>query len=274
VQATTRPFGIGRPNPGDQQFGRARIAVGGAPLSDVTIVLGAGAAMSGKIVFEGDSAQRPNFQQFSVGFGPPPSGMGCQSQGGSINPDGTFRVEGVVGTCTVRVMGNLGRWNVKSITQGDADLRERLLTFDPGQQLRDVQVVLTDKRTELVLTVNDERGRPTREYVAIAFSTDKARWTEMSPYVRLLVPGPPPPARPATPLRGSVDLQPPPVAERRDMIIGAPPGEYYVVAVSDIAGDDTRDPAVLERLAAGAERVTLSYERSPVDVTIRRIDLR
>jgi hypothetical protein len=126
----------------------------------------------------------------------------------------------------------------------------------------------------LVLTVNDERGRPTREYVAIAFSTDKARWTEMSPYIRLLVPGPPPPAGPATPLRGTVDVRTPPVPERRDVIAAAPPGEYYVVAVGDIAGDDTRDPAVLERLAAGAERVTLSYEQSPVEVTLRRVELR
>jgi hypothetical protein len=47
-----------------------------------------------------------------------------------------------------------------------------------------------------------------------------------------------------------------------------------VVAVTDIASEDWRDPAVLERLSAGATRVTISYDRSPVDVTLRRIDPR
>jgi hypothetical protein len=190
------------------------------------------------------------------------------------NADGTFRLEGIVGTCIVRVVGNLGRWSVKSIAQGDTDLRDRVLSFDPNQQLRDVQVVLTDKRTELNLKVNDEHGQPTREYVALAFSTDKTKWNDLSPYVRFLAPGPQRTSEPAVPLRGSVDLRAAPVSERRDTIIGAPPGEHYVVAVTDLAFDDTRDPAVLEKLSAGATRVTLSSERSPVDVTLRRIDLR
>jgi hypothetical protein len=270
---STRMGVMGPPAPGDQQFGRARISVGSAPVTDVSIVLGPGGVMSGKILLEGDT-QPPNFQQINVGFGPPPTGIGCRTDAGSINADGTFRLHGIVGTCIVRMMGNLGRWSVKAIIQGDADLRDRVLTFDPGQQLRDVQVVLTDKRTELNLKVSDEHSRPTREYVAIAFSTDKTRWNEMSPYIRIFVPRPPSQSQPAVPLRGSADLRPPPTSEQRDMIVGAPPGEYYVVAVNDIAADDTRDPAVLERLATAAVRVTLSHERTPIEVSLRRIDLR
>jgi Carboxypeptidase regulatory-like domain len=273
VQAT-RPGVLGRSGPEDQQYGRARISVGSAPISDVTVVLGQGASMTGKAVFEGDSPLPPNPQQISIALGPPPAGIACQFQGAPINPDGTFRVQGVVGTCVVRVMGNLGRWSVKSITQGDADLRDRVLTFEPGQQLRGVQVVFTDKQTALNVTVNDNRGQPTRDYVAIAFSTDKTKWNEMSPYVRLLIPGPQRGSEPTTPLRGSVDVRAAPTSERRDSIVNIPPGDYYVVAVSDIAADDSRDPAVLERLAAGATRLTVSYERSPVEVTLRRTDLR
>jgi hypothetical protein len=270
VQAM-RPGVIGRPNPGDQQFGRLRISVGSAPLSDLAIVLGPGATMSGTLVFEGDSPPPPNPEQIVVGVSPPPFGGSCQSDRGSVT-DGAFRVQGIVGTCMVRVMGNLGRWNVKSITQGDSDLMDRPVTFDPGRQLRNVRVVLTDKRTLLALNVVDDRGQVTREFVGLVFSTDKTKWSDQSEryvhvYVPYLVVD-----RAAAPPRGSADLRPAP-AEQRDRISGLPPGDYYAVALTDIAPDDTHDPAILERLAAVATRVSLT-DRAPAEVSLRRIEPR
>ena len=270
---STRAGVIGRPGPDDQQFGRLRISVGGAPLSDLTIVLGSGATMSGKLVFDGDSPLPPNPEQIMVGVGPPPFGSMCQSDRGTAGADGSFRVQGIVGTCIVRVTGNMGRWNVKSVTQGDADLMDRPVTFDPGQQLRNVQVVLTDKRTELALNVVDDRGVATREYVAIVFSADKTKWNDMSRYLRLYVPQPPASTPPAAPFRGTTDLRLAPL-ERRDLVAGLPPGEYYVVVLTDIAPDDARDPSMLERLAAGATRVSLTTDRAPVDITVRRVEPR
>jgi len=201
------------------------------------------------------------------------NGNQCQSaRVGALAPDGTFRVAGIVGTCMIRVMGNMGRWTIKSVTHGDTDLADRPIAFEPGQQLRNVQIVLTDKRTELALNVVDERGQATREYVAIAFATDRTKWEEpFSRYVRSYVP-PVAPARSAAPPRGSPDLRAP--TERRDVIIGLPPGDYYVVALTDIAPDDARDPTVLERLAAGATRASLTTDRGPQDVRLHRVELR
>jgi hypothetical protein len=272
VQAM-RPGVIGRPNPGDQQFGRLRISVGSAPLSDLTIVLGPGATMSGTLVFEGDSPPPPNPEQIIVGVSPPPpSGGSCQSDRGSV-AGGAFRVQGIVGTCLVRVMGNLGRWNVKSITQGDSDLMDRPVTFDPGQQLRNVRIVLTDKRTLLTLNVVDDGGRATREYVGLVFSTDKTKWSDLSGrYLQVYVPYLTVMDRPGAPLRGSADVRPAPT-EQRDRISGLPPGDYYAVALTDIASDDTHDPAILERLAAVATRVSLT-DRAPAEVSLRRTEPR
>ena len=56
------------------------------------------------------------------------------------------------------------------------------------------------------------------------------------------------------------------------MFIGVPPGDYYVIAVDDISLEETRDPAVLDRLAASARRVTLTDE-SPLEVSLRRFTL-
>src|SRR5262245_24372106 len=234
-----RPGVFGRPGAEDQQFGRLRISVGGAPLSDLTIVLGPGATMSGTVSFEGDGPLPSNAEQIMVGVGPLPFGSTCQSDRGSGLTDGNFRVQGVVGTCIVRVMGNLGRWNVKSISQGESDLMDRPVTFDPGRQLRNVHIVLTDKRTELALHVTDDHGLATHEYVGIVFSTDKTKWTDLSRYVRVYVPQPPGIARLEAPMPASADLRPAP-GERRDLIAGMPPGEYYAVAVTDLAPDDAR----------------------------------
>jgi hypothetical protein len=272
VQAM-RPGVAGRPGPDDQQFGRLHVSVGSAPISDLTIALGPGATVSGKLVFDGDGPLPPNVELITVGMGSLGNNSPCQSaRPGALASDGTFRAQGIVGTCVVRVMGNLGRWSVKSITQGDVDLRDRPVTFEPGQHLRNVQVVLTDKPTQLVLNVVDERGLATREYVAIAFTTDKAKWEDNSRDVRVYVP-PTVQARPAAPSRASAELRAAP-AERRDTIIGLPPGDYYVVALADIAAEDSRDPGILERLAAGATRVSLTMDHGPQDVRLRRVELR
>lgn len=58
----------------------------------------------------------------------------------------------------------------------------------PGQRFSDVQVVFTDRRTELTLGIAGEDGQPTRDYVAIVFSTDKERWSQPFRFLRTYVP--------------------------------------------------------------------------------------
>ena len=91
--------------------------------------------------------------------------------------DLTFGVDGLIGTCRARVIGASGAWMVKAVKSGTVDLLDTPITFENGQQLRDIEVILTDKRTELTLQVSDDSGRPTREYVALVFSVDRERWT-------------------------------------------------------------------------------------------------
>jgi hypothetical protein len=50
------------------------------------------------------------------------------------------------------------------------------------------------------------------------------------------------------------------------------PGDYYAVAVDDMEVEDSRDPAVLERLASSGVRVTVS-EGVSQDVPLRRLKM-
>jgi hypothetical protein len=59
---------------------------------------------------------------------------------------------------------------------------------------------------------------------------------------------------------------PPPSS--REMIAGLTPGDYYAIALDDIDADAARDPAVLERLASSASRVTVS--EGPTDLILIR----
>jgi hypothetical protein len=278
----TRPGVSGSWGPDDMHVGRLHISVNGEPLSGLTIVVGPGAMMSGTLVFDGDGPPPPNLDQIMIALGSLPSGSYCQSGRATSGPDSTFRVQGIVGTCVARLQGNTGRWTLKSLEQGDVDLMDRPITFEPGQRLRDVQAVLTDRRTELTLHVVDDRGLATRDYVAIIFSTDQTKWTEGSRYIRTYAPPSLPPvvsparmaprATAAGRRNGSATVTLPP-PDGREFVTGLPPGDYYIVALVDVAAEDSRDPKFIERLAAGARRVSLT-DRSPLDVTLTRVEPR
>jgi len=254
-------------------------------VSGLMIQLGPGATLSGRILFEGTSAlpsspSNPGQMQLVTGS---PDAPTCRTGRAELAPDFTFTVDGVFGTCTVRLNGPFGHWSVKSIVYRGNDLLDQPVTFGTGQRLRDIQVTLTDKRTEVTMQVADERGQPTREYVGLLFSVDKARWTVGSRYIRPLVPRPDPPAGSVgaagapsagfsaggvTSTPGSSGGPPP----RPDTIAGLPPGEYFAVAVDDLDSELMRDGDVLERLSRGARRVTLS-EDAKIDVSLRRVKL-
>jgi hypothetical protein len=235
------------------QHGGARVAVGGDLF--VTIVLGGGASASGRVIFDGTSPLPPladnRHPRPGISFSPA-DGM-CRMGRVFFGADLTFSVDGLIGTCTARVTGASGAWVVKAARYGNVDLLDAPITFEPGQQLRDIEVILTDKKTELAFQVSDESGRPTRDYVALVFSVDRQRWTAGSRYLRTYV----------APAEDTIGIG------ERDTIDGLPAGDYYVVAVPDIETDAVREPGdILEALAHRATRVTLADD-SKVNVSLR-----
>ncbi len=260
-----RPGVIGPLRPDDELFGLLRVSATGAPISDLTIQLAPGAVMSGRIVFDGQSPPPDDPQSVRISLGTTtPNGM-CQPGRSEVSPDWTFRIEGAIGTCSLMPTG-AGRWSIKSAGRDDINLVEQPLRFAPGQVWRDVQVVFTDRRTDLTLDVTDEHGLPTREYVAVVFPRDKKRWTENSRYVRVYVPPPLPVTSATSNGAPSIGLATP---QRPDSISGLPPAGYYVAVVDDLPGEGYRDAALLESLVNGAMRITLT-DTAPVRIALRR----
>src|SRR5262249_7460779 len=158
------------------------------------------------------------------------------------------------GTCNAATPGLGGRWTLKSFAADDEDLLKTPHTFEPGQTLKNVQVVFTDRRTEINLHVADESGQTTQEYVALLFPVvDKSNWSSVRNQGRIVAPRPPelmpqvlnmqamgPGARTPT-----IPAMPP-----QDRVMNLRPGEYYAIAVDDLESEVSRDPFVLERLSA------------------------
>jgi hypothetical protein len=242
----------GPPTPGQQEVGSVRLNVAG-DMSGVTIQVGPGARVSGRIVFDGTSPV-PLIPAMTNGFASvvfvSTDGPSCRSGRAAVALDWTFTVEEVFGTCTARFNGGIAQWFVKSITHDGQDLIDQPVTFTTGQHMRGVEVVMTDKRTELTFHVTDEHGTPTHDYVGLLFSADRAKWMDNTGrYVRTVVPPPDPtpkPSRIAAPgaaggnltfvngvVPGSavsvMSLNP----MHRDLVAGMPAGDYYAIAVDD-----------------------------------------
>lgn len=278
------PFG-----PDDQLFGTTRISVGGSAAETVTIMVGRGATASGRVVFEGSTPPPPSPGKARVPFFNP-EGPGCRAAEATIAADWTFKLEGLSGTCGAPPQSMFGRWTLKAVTFRGQNLLEHPVTFETGQQYTNVQVVVTDKRTQMDLRVSGDDGQATREYVALAFPTNKEKWNPQLRLVRTFVP----PAVVTTGGRtgvvvpygvvtgggvgggmvtGGVVMGTASIAagqsRLQERFVGLTPGEYYVIAVDDLDPEDSQDPGVLERLASSASRVTLTDE-APIEVPLRR----
>jgi len=275
LTATLTPRGVeGPPPPNSQRFGRTTISVGG-DLSDVSLVVAPPARISGKLVLDGtsplpDVTSNPN--RPLVVFAGQNDGEICRSGRFDLRPDLTFTIDGIFGTCTPRASGIVSGWTVKSVQYGGKEMLDQRMAFEPSQDLRDVRVVLSDKHTELAVEVNDDGGAPTSDFVALVFSTDRAKWTEGSSSVRLVpgaVPSSSPPRSAASPFASPAAAAVPPQPRK---IMNLPDGDYYVVAIDDIATDGWRDAALLEKMVSAATHVTL-VDGSPVAISVRRMKL-
>jgi protocatechuate 3,4-dioxygenase beta subunit len=281
-------------------MGMTRIAVTTDPLSNIVITTGDGATISGRVVFDGDGTP-PDPARLTVSarsmrtlfpFGAPGRNdfdltADCRADGTTpVKPDLTFTLEGAQGTCLVNVASEGGLWRMKSVTYQSTDLLDRPLDLQGNQQVRGVQVVLTNRRTTLTADVTDDHGAQSQDHVLVAFSADRARWSNprytaftvrssnVATRANTTAPAavaPPPSGRdavasfafgPASALQTG--------ATRANNLSTLPPGDYYVIALDDATFDDVRDPAFFELIAPSATRVTLR-EGEEQSVQLRRI---
>ena len=266
----------GPPAAADERVGILQVSVNGTPLSNLVVPLGAAATITGRVIFDGAEAplRGTPAEALAASFSALP-GDRCrrgdvQNQRDRLAGDGresdwTFMMTGLSGTCVASMTTrNLGAWFVSAIYYGDLDLLDRPVRFESGQVLRDVRVVLSNRRTQLTVRVIDGHGLPTREYVALVFPLDRSRWRITSRFVRVIVP------QPASPSRATGSPAITASSAATDTVSQLPPGAYYAIALDDLGVEAILDPDVLERLVRSATRVSLSAGDT-ASVVLRRV---
>jgi carboxypeptidase family protein len=171
---------------------------------------------------------------------PPPAPMAEDYSLDLKSPPGVMRI----------ILGGFGPppagWSIRAVRVNGVDVTDTGVEFKPNEELTGLEVELTNRIASVSGVVTNSRGEVEKNYTAVAFAQDKARWTGLSRY----------------------QGQGRPDQDGRFRISSLPPGDYYIVAVDRIEPGQANDPEFLERVYQGAKSLTLGEGES------KTIDLR
>jgi hypothetical protein len=164
-----------------------------------------------------------------------------------VEADGSFVLGGLVGQRFIRLNGLPQNWTVKSITFNGADVTDTALDFRGNTQATGLQIVVTDRVSDVTGKVSNAKGEATRDYTVVVFPDDPARWAFPSRFVK----------------SGRADQQ------GQFHVRALPPDDRYLaVAVDYLEDGEGSDTQFLEQMRNRATRFALG------DGEAKSLDLR
>jgi hypothetical protein len=243
-----RPMGM--PNPADE-FAALPLTVGNDDIDNVMVSTSVGGSARGVVLT--DTGEPPSFRPEQVqvmAASLEPMMMAAGNSGPSrVNEDFTFELTSLFDRRMIRasVMGAAG-WYLKEVRLDGEDITDDGAEFEAGRAREGLQVVFTQKTTDLSGLVTDAGGKPVLDASVIVFPANPDRWKFQSRYLRT--------ARPDT--------------QGRYNIRSLPPGEdYLVIAVQNLESGQGGDPEFLGRAKEEAKPFTLNEgETKAIDVKL------
>ena len=243
----TRSVGPDGPTGGEPEFGSVPINVAGEDLAGVVILTSKGTTASGHVTFDGGTKPpgAANLRVVATGAaddGPMPGGTGA------VKPDDTFELKGLAGTRMFRLLGLPPGWVLTSVRVSGQDVTDTGVEFKGNDPVTGLELVVTNKLTEINGSVRDASGNSVKDYTIVVFSDDPQKWT--IPQTRYVAG-----VRPSS--------------EGRYQVKNLPPGSYYAIAVEYIPQGEWGDPELLDKLKARAAEITIGEgERKTLDLKI------
>jgi len=242
-----RTMGLGGPDP-MTSGGSVKVTLNGADVDGLRLVPTVASTISGKVSIDPASAgslkldttrlmtlpKDPTDMSFAMTQQPPQA----------VKQDGAFELKAAQGTVTLNLL-QAPNWMIKSAKRNGEDVLEDGLEVRAGEDVDNLQVVITDRLPELSGSVTDERGRPVIEFTAIAFPQQSVPAGAMA--------------------HSSIGR---PDQDGRFKIRPLRAGAYYIVAVDYVEQGQWLDPEYLERLRPSAARLTIG------DAETKSIDLK
>lgn len=229
--------------PGDKEHpaegATITVALTGDDLTGVSLVTGAGGALTGHVVTDtGAPIPAPDAARMRVSsrpVDPTRTYTTFDNDNGRVKDDGVFELANVFGLNRLSVGPLPSGWAIKSIDYDGKDLADVPVDVAPGQRLDGVTLVISKTLPKLVGTLLDDGGRPIDGTVLI-FPEDQQKWGEDSRLIRT--------ARPDA--VGAFEF--------RNVI----PGNYLSVPLEYVRDGDWSDPEFLQNLRDQAKRVTVN----------------
>ena len=159
------------------------VTVGGGDIGGLYIAAVPGGRATGRIIFEGAATPPVAPSAVSVFSDTVRSGALATGRVGTIKGDWTFELTGQFGARLLRVSRLPAGWALKAVRLDGRDVTDAPIVFTGSEDTAGIQIVLTNRLTEVTGRVIDERGRDVKEYTIVAFAEEAARWTWQSRYV-------------------------------------------------------------------------------------------
>jgi protocatechuate 3,4-dioxygenase beta subunit len=226
-----------------REFGMTYVTVQEGESAMVRIDTGPGIPVTGQIMLEGDTGTvtLTSFGLTANAVNADTSPLaGARNSRATVNDDGTFVFDDLVGTTRFASAVAPQGWWLKSVTINGINGAIDPVTFNRGDQpIENVTATFASGTGSIEGRVLDDRRQPTGDFGVVIFSTDADKWFSQSPFLKL----------------GS------PAQDGTFNVSGLPPDEYLVAALDRIDGGpnfgDWQNPAVLTTLTATAKRVKL-----------------
>jgi hypothetical protein len=235
----------------------AEVNVDGQDVTNVMLTLQPGVTLSGRLAFEGAQPPAVDFTKLRLSLPLVQTGIMRPASTGPVQfdasgrftiagvPPGVFRTMGASAMQGLRTP--IGAWWLKSISIDGREMLDRPLEI--RQSSDNVVVTLSDRASALSGRVRDAQGLPAAGAAIVAFGADPSSWFANSRRIAGVRAG----------------------ADGAYSIRNLPAGEYFIVASYDVDQGEWFDPVVLQRLVAGAMRISLAEnEQKAQDVTTSR----
>jgi hypothetical protein len=227
----------------ESEFAAVPVVVNGVDITDLVIQTSTGSMVSGRISFNTlDRAKVPSVSAIEITAVPvdpdlSPSGSWATA---NILSDGQFQMNGLSGPRRLIVGKVPAGWTLEEIRAGGTVATDRPLAFGRAEQsLTGVEIVLSDRVSQLSGTVTDESNRPVRGQHVIVFAADRDRWFPGSRFLRDVI----------TDEQGTYSVS------------GLPFGSYYVTTIAQAADEGPeawQDPNFLAAQISRASTLTIS----------------